>query len=90
MTKELRLFNTLSGQVDALGSHADLLAQHPGDEVVHAPDRVLLPGFVNAHVHLYGVLAHGIPVEAAPDGFWSFLDDYWWPKVEDALDHGIT
>lgn len=74
-------------RVDAVGPHADLRAAHPDDEVVDAAGRILLPGFVNAHVHLYGVLAHGIPVAEAPDGFWSFLRDYWWPKVEDALDH---
>jgi cytosine/adenosine deaminase-related metal-dependent hydrolase len=76
----------LDGRIDAVGSHADLRAAHPHDDVIEAHDRVALPGFVNAHVHLYGVLAHGIPVDAAPDGFWSFLDDYWWPKVEDSLD----
>lgn len=74
-------------RVDAVGPHADLRAAHPDDDVVDAAGTVAMPGFVNAHVHLYGVLAHGIPVDAAPDGFWSFLDDYWWPKVEDALDH---
>jgi cytosine/adenosine deaminase-related metal-dependent hydrolase len=46
----------------------------------------LLPGFVNAHTHLYGVLAHGIPQTVPVTGFWSFLADYWWPRVEDALD----
>ena len=76
----------IGGRIEAVGSHAELRAAHPDDEVIDAPDRVALPGFVNAHVHLYGVLAHGIPVTTAPDGFWSFLDDYWWPKVEDALD----
>ncbi len=73
--------------VDAVGPHAELRAAHPDDDIVDAAGTVAMPGFVNAHVHLYGVLAHGIPVDAAPDGFWSFLDDYWWPKVEDALDH---
>ena len=49
---------------------------------------MLLPGFVNAHVHLYGVLAHGVPAPAQPVAdFWGFLDDYWWPLVENALDH---
>ena len=42
--------------------HAALLAAYPDDEVIETVDRVLLPGFVNAHVHLYGALAHGIPV----------------------------
>jgi 5-methylthioadenosine/S-adenosylhomocysteine deaminase len=75
--------------IDATGSHDDLRASYPDDEVVDGAGRLLLPGFVNAHVHLYGVLAHGIPVDTAPDGFWSFLEDYWWPKVEDALDHDM-
>ncbi|MDH3753393.1 MAG: amidohydrolase family protein [Acidimicrobiia bacterium] len=73
--------------IDAVGSSAELRQDHPDDEIVDAAGGVVLPGFVNAHVHLYGVLAHGIPVVEAPDGFWSFLDDYWWPAVEDVLDH---
>jgi 5-methylthioadenosine/S-adenosylhomocysteine deaminase len=79
----------LDGRVAAVGPHVELRAAHPTDEVVEAAGRILLPGFVNAHVHLYGVLAHGIAVSTAPDGFWSFLDDYWWPEVEDKLDHDM-
>lgn len=79
----------VGGLVDAVGSHDDLRATYPTDEVVSGAGRVLLPGFVNAHVHLYGVLAHGIPLDHPPDGFWSFLADFWWPKVEDALDHDM-
>ncbi len=74
-------------RIDAVGTHDELRGAFPDDQVLVAADRILMPGFVNAHVHLYGVLAHGIPVATAPDGFWSFLDDYWWPKVEDVLDH---
>ena len=77
----------ISGEVvDRAGSHAELRAAFPDDDVVEASGSILLPGFVNAHVHLYGTLAHGIPVDDAPSDFWSFLEDYWWPKVEDALD----
>ena len=73
-------------RIDVLGTHEALRAAHPEDEIVDATGSALLPGFVNSHVHLYGTLAHGIPVANAPADFWSFLDDYWWPKVEDALD----
>ncbi len=76
----------IDDQVAEVAPVADLLAAHPGDECIEAPDQVLLPGFVNAHVHMYGVLAHGIDVHSPPDGFGSFLEDYWWPQVEDALD----
>lgn len=73
-------------RIDAVGPIAELREQYADDNILEVPDRVLAPGFVNAHVHLYGVLAHGIPLANAPSGFWSFLDDFWWPLVEDALD----
>jgi cytosine/adenosine deaminase-related metal-dependent hydrolase len=74
-------------RIDAISPNVDLRERYTADEVVVAPNLVLSPGFVNAHVHLYGVLAHGIPLEKAPTGFWAFLYDFWWPLVENALDH---
>lgn len=73
-------------RIDAVATNADLQKQYPDDQVINAADKVLSPGFVNAHVHLYGVLAHGIPLDNAPSGFWSFLYDFWWPLIEDQLD----
>ena len=77
----------IGSKIATIGPNSDLRAQFPEDDSLEAPNSVLAPGFVNAHVHLYGVLAHGIPLENAPSGFWSFLNDFWWPLVEDALDH---
>lgn len=76
------------GVVDTTGPHVELAARYPDDEIVDAAGHVVLPGFVDAHTHLYGVLAHGIPPPSGggPTDFWSFLADYWWPLVEDALD----
>ncbi len=77
----------VNDKIEATGPHAELRAKYPGDEVYDAGGYVLAPGFVNAHAHLYGVLAHGIPLTKAPSDFWAFLADFWWPLVEDALDH---
>lgn len=78
----------VDGLIDDSGPVAELRACHPDDDFCDGSGCVLLPGFVNAHVHLYGVLAHGVPAPAAPVAdFWGFLDDYWWPLVENALDH---
>ena len=74
-------------RVDSVAPNDELRRLHPADEVWDAPGQVLVPGFVDAHTHLYGVLAHGIPLDKAPSGFWPFLVDFWWPLVEDQLDH---
>jgi cytosine/adenosine deaminase-related metal-dependent hydrolase len=68
-----------------LAEDTALRAKYPDHQVVKAPEAILAPGFVNAHSHLYGVLAHGIPLERAPSGFWPFLEEFWWPLVEDRL-----
>lgn len=73
--------------VAEIGPNTELLQKYPGDERHQAGGYVIAPGFVNAHAHLYGVLAHGIPLDNAPSDFWAFLADFWWPLVEDALDH---
>jgi len=72
--------------VDAVAPNDELRRLHPADGVWEAPGQALAPGFVDAHTHLYGVLAHGIPLDKAPSGFWPFLVDFWWPLVEDQLD----
>lgn len=91
-------------QVAALAPNAELRRLCPDDEIWDARGQVLAPGFVDAHTHLYGVLAHGIPLPSIPPpsqegagggsrshgentGGWSFLSDFWWPLVEDRLDH---
>lgn len=78
----------VGSHIDSVGSSQDLLASYPGEDVHAVGAGVVLPGFVNAHTHVYGTLAHGIPVDPV-NSFWSFLADYWWPKVEDRLDHAM-
>lgn len=63
-----------------------LTQRYAGDEQWIADGQVLAPGFVDTHTHLYGILAHGIPLEKAPAGFMPFLEDFWWPLVENRLD----
>jgi len=77
----------VDGVISDVGPTAEITGRHPDTLVHRGSSQVLLPGFVNTHVHMYGTLAHGIPTVEAPSGFWSFLDDYWWPKVENVLDH---
>lgn len=77
-------------RVAAVGANTALLSQYPHMPMIDARDSVITPAFVNAHHHMYGVLAHGIPLDAAPTGFWPFLEDFWWPRVEDQMTHELV
>lgn len=76
-------------RVAAIGPVDRLRAGRPETQVIRAAGKAVAPGLINAHHHMYGVLAHGIPLDKAPAGFWPFLRDFWWPKVEDALDQAM-
>ena len=79
----------VGGRILAVDSHQELGARFPDAQVIDASDCVIVPAFTNAHHHMYGVLAHGIPLDEAPAGFWPFLEDFWWPRVEDRLTHEL-
>jgi cytosine/adenosine deaminase-related metal-dependent hydrolase len=72
-----------------IGPIAEMGALHTDAALVDLRGCAISPGFVDAHRHCYGVLAHGIPTENAPADFWAFLNDFWWGRIEDRLDHDM-
>lgn len=68
----------------------DTIDETGADRVIDAAGKMIAPGFVNGHNHMYGVLSHGITTEALVTEFSSFLDDFWWPYVEDRVDHELV
>ncbi|KUO50106.1 MAG: amidohydrolase [Desulfitibacter sp. BRH_c19] len=76
--------------ISRVGSHEDLKREYPKAAIIDATDKIIAPGFINGHMHMYGILSHGITVDAAPTEFTSFLEDFWWPYVEDQLDHEMV
>lgn len=76
------------GRVAAIGPRASV--EPPGfrGRVHELHGRLLLPGLVNAHTHLYSTLARGMgfmPGAAAPTDFRQVLERIWWP-----LDRALT
>ena len=76
----------VNNKIDDVAPNAILIERYPTEEKWDANDQIVAPGFVDAHSHLYGVLAHGIPLVKVPAGFMPFLEEFWWPLVENRLD----
>lgn len=72
-----------------VGPNCDFIVEED-DTVINAENQIIAPGFVNGHMHMYGVLSHGITAETMVTEFSSFLDDFWWPYVENRLDHDLV
>ncbi len=62
------------------------LTAHAGESVEDLDGRILMPGLVCAHTHLYSTLARGMPAPGRPPrNFLEILQNVWW-KLDRALD----
>jgi putative selenium metabolism protein SsnA len=72
-----------SGHIVAAGK---TLAPEPNEHIEDLRGRLVLPGLVNAHTHLYSALARGMPgPKNPPKNFLEILQQIWW-KLDRALD----
>lgn len=75
----------LDGVIVAVGPTAELQASYPGAKFIDARDRVIMPGLINAHTHLYSAFARGMALkDDAPGNFTQILDRLWW-RLDKAL-----
>ncbi len=62
------------------------LLPQPGEKVFDLNGKIVLPGMVNAHTHLYSSLSRGMPMpKTSPKNFIEILKKIWW-KLDRALD----
>jgi len=74
------------GRIEDLGPADEVRQRHPGCEVgIDARGKVVLPGFICAHHHLYSSMARGFAPPGEPAySFKQILDRLWW-KLDRAL-----
>jgi 5-methylthioadenosine/S-adenosylhomocysteine deaminase len=60
-----------------VGSSKKIESAYDASEVIQVENGVVMPGLVNSHNHMYGILSHGIPATNAPSDFIGFLEDFW-------------
>ncbi|MFH1038591.1 MAG: putative aminohydrolase SsnA [PVC group bacterium] len=68
------------GTIAAVGEETDVRALSPGARYVDAGGHLIMPGFINAHHHLYSTFARGLaPHDPPPYTFVEILERMWWP-----------
>lgn len=67
------------------GTTAALTAKFPGAEFIDAKHGLIMPGFINTHMHFYSTFSRGmsVPGEPARD-FTQILEHLWW-RLDKAL-----
>ncbi|MFW6294066.1 MAG: amidohydrolase family protein [Spirochaetota bacterium] len=66
------------GAVAALGP-VEAIRRHHEAPFIDVRGRLIVPGFLNAHTHLYSSLAAGLAPLGSTDTFRQTLTNLWWP-----------
>ena len=64
------------GRVTRIVPHGEIAGT--GARVIDATGKVVFPGFINAHTHLYSTLARGLGKAAPSASFREVLEHLWW------------
>lgn len=76
----------VGNRIEAVGSAADVGARYDGAETIDASGKLVMPGLINAHTHLYSALARGLVADIEPSSsFTEILEHLWW-----RLDRALT
>ena len=68
-----------------VGPSSKLEKKYKADVVLDATGKIVMPGLICSHNHMYNSITHGMPWREAPNTFIGFLEDLWWPYIEDPL-----
>ncbi|HES59180.1 MAG: putative aminohydrolase SsnA [Calditrichaceae bacterium] len=63
----------------------DLLNKYPESEKMDGQGKLLMPGWINAHMHCYSAYARGLAMQQSPQNFYEILKQLWW-RLDKALD----
>ncbi|WFF72767.1 putative aminohydrolase SsnA [Proteiniclasticum sp. QWL-01] len=76
-------------EISEVGDFALLKAKYPQEEVYDVGGRLIMPGMINAHSHIYSAFARGFGPKDPTRNFLEILENLWWHldkelTVEDA------
>ncbi|MEM3061872.1 MAG: amidohydrolase family protein [Candidatus Bathyarchaeia archaeon] len=71
------------GKIIEIGKTVELGNKYKADKIIDAKGKILMPGLICSHTHLYGMLLAGAPLKIIPPSdFSQILQRVWWPMDE--------
>ena len=62
-----------------VGTTSQIMRKYPAASSIDAHRRLVMPGLINAHMHLYSTFARGMALkDASPGNFLQILERLWW------------
>lgn len=75
------------GKIVEVGECKTLLEKYPNEEFLDVEEKLIMPGLLNTHHHIYSAFARGMSSSGkAPKNFIEILEGLWW-KVDKKLNH---
>ena len=72
-------------KITAVGKAEEILKNYSDDEIIDVENKVIMPGIINAHHHIYSAFARGMASSGkAPKDFMEILEGLWW-KIDKKL-----
>jgi len=66
-----------------VGPTKEIEKKYSADHLLNADGKVVMPGMICCHNHMYNAITHAMPWKESPTSFIGFLEDLWWPYIED-------
>ncbi|SPF42835.1 Selenium metabolism SsnA family protein [Candidatus Desulfosporosinus infrequens] len=83
-------------KIKEIGLTQDLQTRFPDVKFIDAHDKLIMPGMINTHMHLYSSFARGMDAKSnPPKNFGDILEGLWWKldkllSLEDVYYSGLT
>lgn len=71
--------------VEDIGNLLDIKNKYPDEEFIDVNGRIIMPGMICAHSHIYSAYARGMSVSKPTTDFFTVLENQWW-----SLDRKLT
>ena len=68
-----------------VGLTRDLSKKYPDYKKIDGQCKLLMPSWINAHMHCYSTYARGLAIQKSPQNFLDILENLWW-RLDKALD----